>query len=80
MSTSPASRGGASRAASLINITTGTHRGLSCPYDGTRLEAIYSTDLSVRVRCTHGMLRGGTFHEFSLPAKQTLAHYEGATR
>lgn len=61
----------AAEAAARINGYSGTGHGLTCPFDRTRLTAVYSTDLGVRVRCTHGMLRGGTYHEFSLPVHMT---------
>lgn len=59
-----------------IDATSGGIRGLTCPFDRTRLLTQYVTDLTVRVVCTAGWLRDGRSHEFSLPISEVEQHFE----
>lgn len=59
----------------IVNSTSGSGDGLTCPFDRTRLEAVYASEATLRVRCTHGLLKGGEYHDFSLPSTAVERHY-----
>lgn len=61
--------------APIVNSTSGTSSGLTCPFDRSRLEAVYSTDITIRVRCTYGLLADEESHEFSLPVAVVESYY-----